>query len=49
MFNTNPFAELSAMIDPSIMQVYVIIMALLVAGGTLFDVVMCSLRGEESM
>jgi hypothetical protein len=39
MFNTNPFAELSAMIDPSIMQVYVIIMALLVAGGTLFDVV----------
>ena len=39
MFNTNPFAELSAMIDPSIMQVYVIIMALLVAGGTLLDVV----------
>jgi hypothetical protein len=39
MFNTNPFAELSAMIDPSIMQVYIIIMALLVAGGTLFDVV----------
>ena len=39
MFNTNPFAELSAMIDPSIMQVYVIIMALLVAGGTVFDVV----------
>jgi len=39
MFNTNPFAELSAMIDPSIMQFYVIIMALLVAGGTLFDVV----------
>jgi|TARA_B110001469_G_scaffold72878_1_gene69169 hypothetical protein len=39
MFNTNPFAELSVMIDPSMMQVYVIIMALLVAGGTLFDVV----------
>ena len=39
MFNTNPFAELSVMIDPSIMQVYVIIMALLVAGGTVFDVV----------
>ncbi len=39
MFNTNPFAELSAVIDPTIMQIYIIIMALLVAGGTLFDIV----------
>ena len=39
MFNTNPFAELSVMIDPAIMETYVILMALLVAGGTLFDIV----------
>jgi len=39
MFTTNPFAELSASISPSVMQAYVIIMALLVVGGTLFDVV----------
>ena len=39
MFNTNPFAELSVMIDPTIMETYVILMALLVAGGTLFDIV----------
>ena len=39
MFNTNPFAELSTVIDPTIMQVYIVIMALFVAGGTLFDIV----------
>ena len=39
MFNTNPFAELSAVIDPTIMQIYIIVMALMVAGGTLFDIV----------
>ena len=39
MFNTNPFAELSTVIDPSIMQIYIVLMALLVAGGTLFDIV----------
>jgi hypothetical protein len=39
MFNTNPFAELSTVIDPTIMQVYIIVMALMVAGGTLFDIV----------
>ena len=39
MFNTNPFAELSVMIDPTIMETYVVLMALLVAGGTLFDIV----------
>jgi len=39
MFTSNPFAELSATISPEIMQTYVVIMALLVAGGTLFDVI----------
>jgi len=39
MFASNPFAELSATITPGVMQTYVIIMILLVVGGTLFDVV----------
>ncbi len=34
----NPFAELSATIPPSIMQLYVILMILLVIGGTLLDI-----------
>ena len=38
MFTSNPFAELSASISPGIMQTYVVIMILLVAGGTLFDI-----------
>ena len=38
MFTSNPFAELSASIPPAVMQTYVIVMILLVAGGTLFDV-----------
>ena len=38
MFTTNHFAELSAMIPPSLMQAYVVVMILLVAGGTIFDV-----------
>ncbi len=38
MFASNPFAELSATIPPDIMQAYVIVMIVLVAGGTLFDV-----------
>ena len=37
MFTTNHFAELSAFIPPSVMQTYVVIMILLVAGGTLLD------------
>jgi hypothetical protein len=37
MFTTNPFAGLS--IPPAVMQAYVVIMILLVAAGTLFDVV----------
>jgi len=39
MFATNPFAELSASIPPAVMQTYVVIMIVLVAAGTLFDVV----------
>ena len=39
MFTSNPFAELSASISPAVMQTYVVIMALLVVGGTLFDVI----------
>ena len=38
MFTSNPFAEFSASISPAFMQTYVIIMIILVAGGTLFDV-----------
>jgi hypothetical protein len=38
MFVSNPFAEISATIAPGVMQTYVIIMILLVVGGTLFDV-----------
>jgi hypothetical protein len=39
MFTSDPFAELSASIPPAVMQAYVVVMVLLVAGGTLFDVV----------
>ena len=39
MITSNPFAELSALIPPDIMQAYVILMVLLVIGGTLLDVV----------
>ena len=39
MFASNPFAELSASIPPAVMQTYVVIMIVLVAAGTLFDVV----------
>ena len=38
MLTSNPFAELSALIPPTVMQVYVVIMIILVAGGTLFDI-----------
>lgn len=38
MLTTNPFAELSASLSPAFMQTYVVIMVLLVVGGTLFDV-----------
>ena len=39
MITTNPFVELSALIPPAVMQAYVILMVLLVIGGTLLDVV----------
>jgi hypothetical protein len=38
MYTSNPFAALSASISPSVMQTYVVIMIILVAGGTLYDV-----------
>ncbi|MCV0369650.1 MULTISPECIES: adenylyl-sulfate reductase [Filomicrobium] len=39
MFTTNPFADLSTSISPSIIQTYVVLMALLVVAGTLFDII----------
>jgi len=39
MFTINPFAELSAFIPPMIMQTYIVVMILMVAGGTLFDII----------
>jgi hypothetical protein len=39
MFTSNPFAELSATIPPSVMQTYIVLMILMVAGGTLFDII----------
>jgi hypothetical protein len=38
-FTTNPFAELAASISPAVMQGYIVVMIILVAAGTLFDVV----------
>jgi hypothetical protein len=37
MFTINPFAELSASIPPNVMQGYLILMVLLVVGGTILD------------
>ncbi len=39
MFTSNPFEPLSAVISPEVMQGYVVLMVLLVIGGTLLDVV----------
>ena len=39
MFAINPFASLSASLSPAVMQGYVVLMIVLVAAGTLFDVV----------
>ncbi len=39
MFTSNPFAELSASMSPAVMQTYVVLMIILVAAGTLFDVI----------
>jgi hypothetical protein len=38
MFTSNPFAEISALIAPSVMQTYLVVMIVLVAMGTIFDV-----------
>jgi hypothetical protein len=38
MFAANPFAALSASIPPAAMQIFVVLMAVLVAAGTLFDI-----------
>jgi len=37
MFTSNPFAELSEVISPAIMQGYILLMVLLVMGGTILD------------
>ncbi len=37
MFSTNPFAELSALISPSIIQGYIVLMVIMVIGGTILD------------
>ena len=39
MFTTNPFAAISASIPPAVMRTYVVVMIVLVAAGTLFDIV----------
>jgi hypothetical protein len=39
MFASNPFAALSASMAPAVMQTYVVVMIVLVAAGTLFDIV----------
>jgi len=39
MFSINPFAGLAASIPPAVMQTYVVVMIVLVAAGTLFDIV----------
>jgi hypothetical protein len=39
MFTSNPYADLSASVPPALMQGYVVVMILLVAAGTLFDIV----------
>ena len=37
MFTSNPFSELSASIPAIVMQVYIILIILLVIGGTVLD------------
>ena len=39
MITTNPFAELAAVIPPAVMQAYVVLMVILVAGGTILDMI----------
>jgi len=37
MFTSNPFSDLTVFLSPLVMQVYIVLMILAVAGGTLFD------------
>ncbi|MFP6696391.1 MAG: adenylyl-sulfate reductase [Alphaproteobacteria bacterium] len=39
MLTSNPFAELSASIPVTVMQTYIVVMIILVAGGTLYDII----------
>ena len=39
MFMSNPFSELSALISPAVMQGYIVLMILLVVGGTILDMI----------
>jgi hypothetical protein len=39
MFTSNPFSELSASIPPNVMQWYLVLMVVLVAGGTILDMI----------
>ena len=39
MITTNPFAELSGFISPDAMQIYVVLMVILVVGGTVLDMI----------
>jgi hypothetical protein len=39
VITSNPFAELAAVIPPAVMQAYVVLMVILVAGGTIFDMI----------
>src|SRR5262245_13460027 len=39
MLETNPFAALAAFMPPAVMQVYLVAMAVLVAAGTLSDII----------
>ena len=39
MLTNNPFAEITALISPSVMQGYVVLMVFLVIGGTVLDMV----------
>ena len=39
MITSNPFAELAAVIPPAVMQAYVVLMVILVAGGTIMDMI----------
>src|SRR5258706_4904199 len=39
MFTNNPFAALTDFLPPAVMQIYLVVMIVLVAAGTLFDAV----------